>query len=90
MRVPTELKLLGVLRVLGRGACFDGIEELSGVSVPTMQSFFHNFTAWFRVEVFPVFVSTPKTKDGLVQIEAAYKLLGLPGVIGSMDAVHIA
>ena len=37
-----------------------------------------------------MFVSTPKTKDGLVQIEAAYKLLGLPGAIGSMDVVHIA
>jgi len=90
VRVPTELKLLGVLRVLGRGTCFDGIEELSGVSVSTMHSFFHKFTAWFREEVFPVFVSTPKTKEGLVQIEAAYKLLGLPGAVGSMDVVHIA
>eukprot|EP00613_Pedinella_sp_CCMP2098_P060687 CAMPEP_0171982880 /NCGR_PEP_ID=MMETSP0993-20121228/272970_1 /TAXON_ID=483369 /ORGANISM="non described non described, Strain CCMP2098" /LENGTH=685 /DNA_ID=CAMNT_0012635561 /DNA_START=176 /DNA_END=2236 /DNA_ORIENTATION=+ len=88
VRVPTELKLLGVLRVLGRGTCFDGIEELSGVSVSTMHSFFHKFTAWFREEVFPVFVSTPKTKEGLVQIEAAYKLLGLPGAVGSMDVVH--
>ena len=26
---PLELKVLGVLRVLGRGYCFDGIEELS-------------------------------------------------------------
>jgi hypothetical protein len=25
---PLELKILGVLRVLGRGYCFDGIEEL--------------------------------------------------------------
>lgn len=27
--VPLELKLLGVLRLLGRGTCFDGIEELT-------------------------------------------------------------
>jgi hypothetical protein len=50
-RIPTELKLLGVLRILGRATCFDGIEELSGISVPTMQTFFHSFTAWFREEV---------------------------------------
>ena len=28
--IPLELKILGVLRVLGRGTCFDGIEELTG------------------------------------------------------------
>ena len=29
---PLELKVLGVLWVLGRGYCFDGIEELSFIS----------------------------------------------------------
>lgn len=47
-RIPTELKLLGVLRILGRGSCFDGIKELSSISGSTMQAFFHKFTAWFR------------------------------------------
>jgi hypothetical protein len=50
-RIPTALKLLGVLRVLGRGTCFDGIEELSFISKPTMHSFFHKFCKWFRSEV---------------------------------------
>ena len=48
MRIPTELKLLGVLRVLGRGTCFDGIEELSSIATNTMSTFFHAFTKWFR------------------------------------------
>jgi hypothetical protein len=34
-------------------------------------------------------VSTPKNRDELVKVEAAYSLLGLPGAIGSMDVVHI-
>ena len=28
-----DLKLLGALRVLGRGTCFDGIEELTNISI---------------------------------------------------------
>ena len=89
-RIPTELKLLGVLRILGRATCFDGITELSGISIPAMDSFFHKFTKWFRTEVYPEFVYTPKTKEELVKIQAAYSALGLPGCIGSMDVVHVA
>ena len=33
---PTELKVLGVLRMLGRGTCLDGIQELSGISAAVM------------------------------------------------------
>jgi hypothetical protein len=40
---PLELKILGVLRVLGRGTCFDGIEELNLISEETNRTFFHNF-----------------------------------------------
>ena len=32
---PLELKILGVLRVLGRASCFDCIEELNGISEET-------------------------------------------------------
>lgn len=89
-RIPTELKLLGVLRILGRATCFDGIFELSGISISTMQSFFHEFTKWFRAEVYPKHVYTPNTYEELVEIEGSYSYLGLPGAIGSMDVVHIA
>lgn len=38
---PLELKILGVLRVLGRGYCFDGIEELYYTSAEINRVFFH-------------------------------------------------
>jgi hypothetical protein len=41
-------------------------------------------------QVYPKFVFTPKTKEELVELQAAYGLLGLPGAIGSMDVVHVA
>ena len=37
-RVPTGLKLLGVLRILGRGTCLDGIKELSDYNVEILLS----------------------------------------------------
>ena len=37
-RVPTGLKLLGVLRILGRGTCLDGIKELSDYKVEILLS----------------------------------------------------
>lgn len=87
---PVEIKVLGVLRILGRATCFDGITELSGIPKSSMQAFFHRFTAWFRKDIYPEFVYVPKTREDLAKVETPYALVGLPGCIGSMDVVHIA
>ena len=47
-RVPVDLLVMGVLRILGRSTCFDGIEELSYISPTKMSSFFHQFTSQAR------------------------------------------
>ena len=88
--VPTSLKSLGVLRILGRGTCLDGIKELSEMSESTMWSFFHKFCAWFTEVVYPKFVSLPKTRHELEKIMGPYIALGLNGACGSTDAVHFA
>ena len=41
--VPVSLLVLGVLRMLGRGTCTDGINELSDISETTMMTFFKSF-----------------------------------------------
>ena len=61
--VPTSLKLLGVLRILGRGICLDGMEELTEMSESTIWRFFHQFFAWFTDVIYPKFVSLPKTRQ---------------------------
>jgi hypothetical protein len=46
--IPTSLKVLAVLRILGRASCADGIEELCGMSVPTTLKFLHRFCMYGR------------------------------------------
>jgi len=47
-QVPTDLLVMGVLRILGRSTCLDGIEELSYISKTKMGTFFHMFTSQAR------------------------------------------
>lgn len=86
---PLELKLLGVLRILGRGYCFDGISELSFISEETMRVFFHEFCELFAQEIYPQYVRPPETETEIRDTESVYARLGLPEAIGSTDCVHI-
>ena len=86
---PLELKILGVLRVLGRGYCFDGIEELSFISAEVNRIFFHKFCTIFSLHLWDKFCSPPKTDAEIERTMGIYKRVGLPGAIGSTDCVHI-
>ena len=77
--MPTSLKLLGVLRILGRVTCLDGIKELTEMSESTIWRFFHQFCAWFTDVIYPKFVSLPKTRQELEKIMGPYIALGLNG-----------
>ena len=90
LRAPTELKVLGWLRIVGRSVGFDDIEELCHISVPTLHSFFHEFSKKCREKLYPEHVRMPSNVVELINIESAYVALGIPGACGSMDVVHIA
>ena len=89
-RCPIESKVLGYLRMVGRSACADDVQELSYINGSTMHSFFSEFSKKGRDELFPEHVRMPKTVEELAEIEAAYASIGIPGACGSMDVVHIA
>jgi len=74
--IPTKIAVLGVLRMLGRGTCLDGIKELSSVSPAAMSQCFRDFCAWFRKEIYPKFVAPPKNKEELEKAMADYLVLG--------------
>ena len=71
-RVPTDLLLLGVLRILGRGTCLDGILELSGISVTTMDLFFHKFAKQYRKKLFPLHVHMPSSPSEISSVLGAF------------------
>ena len=87
--ISLELKVLGVLRILGRGSCLNGITELSSISESAMHNFLHSFTSWFRAEMYPRMATQPKSYSALEIAMGPYCALGLNGAIGSTDVVHI-
>jgi hypothetical protein len=88
-RIPTTLKVLGCLRMLGRGTCLDGINELSGISETCMSAFLKLWCAFIRKELFPKWVRPPETPGEIAAAMGPYCANGLNGAIGSTDAVHI-
>ena len=57
-----RLKVLSVLRVLGRAACFDDCEEGTGIDVDegALRTFSHASTKKIRTELFPVWCRPPE------------------------------
>ncbi len=86
--VPLEIKILGVLRVLGRGSCFDDIAELTKTSITLHNDFFHKFCAYFAT-LKAQYIYPPTSPSDMAHGNNMYNLLGLPGCVGSVDCVHI-
>lgn len=87
---PIELKVLGVLRVLGRGVCFDDCQEGTNINQETHRIFFHQFCHSFATKFYPIYCHGPKSDDELEDSMAEYKSAGFPGCLGSTDGVHIS
>ena len=86
---PIELKLLGTLRVLGKGCSWDLLYELSGVSAEVHRRWTLKFISKFALEMYPVFVHGPRDNAEMENVSALYAASGFPGCIGSTDCVHI-
>ncbi len=86
--VPVTLKLLCVLRMLGRGTDADTISEISGIGESTINKFFKLFCRNFVQFFYQQFISVPDEED-MKAISEIYGKLGLPGALGSMDCTHV-
>ena len=80
-----DLKTLGYLRVVGRGYCFDGIEELTNISEEVHRVFFHQMNANLCT-LYDRFIHVPISEE---EIQQEFEMLGLPGCIASGDCVHL-
>jgi len=85
--IPLELKMLGVLRILGRGWCLDDVTECSGIAETTMSVFFHEFCSKFVAAYYFDFVKRPENED-LIRVMDTYSRLGFPGDVGSIDCTR--
>ena len=87
--VPLELKILGALRMASKGCSFDAIAELSGMSIATMQKFFHQFWAKFSELFRKEWIVYPTNAAEAADSLEVYRRLGFPGAVGSVDCTHV-
>lgn len=86
---PISLKLLGTLRMLGKGCSWDLLYELSGVSAEVHRRWTLKFIEKFSKEMYPVYVHGPRNSEELEEVTGLYSASGFPGCVGSTDCVHI-
>jgi hypothetical protein len=86
---PIELKLLGSLRILGKGCSWDLLYELSGVSAEVHRRWTLAFIKKFSLDMYPIYVHGPRDNAEMENISGLYAASGFPGCIGSTDCVHI-
>jgi hypothetical protein len=86
---PLELLMCGVLRILGRGVCFDEVAELCNISETSVRLFFHAYCKHMAQE-YPKYIYPPSSDEEIEATLHAYEQRGFPGCIGSADGVHVA
>ena len=59
---PIEIKLLGVLRILGRNWTFDDVAEATGMGETTVRRAFMQFTKNFSINNYDIYVTKPRLK----------------------------
>ncbi|CAM9274653.1 unnamed protein product, partial [Pylaiella littoralis] len=81
-------QILTALQILGRGNCFDDINQLSLMSKSMAAAIFHKFCKSFAKEMFEEHIYLP---TGTYQDEVmdCYRKLGFTGAIGSTDVTHV-
>ena len=85
-----QVKVLSVLRVLGRGVVFDECYDGSGCGEESIRVFFHSFVAVFSQRLFAGIIKPPKTEKEIRQTTGIYQTLGMGAAIGSTDCTHIS
>jgi hypothetical protein len=89
-RIPVEFKVLVALRILGRNNSADDTNELSGgvIGESTCNTIFKVFVTKISNLLYHEYVKEPEGQE-LQRVMEGYRLLGLPGAIGSMDVTHV-
>ncbi|CAM9561232.1 unnamed protein product, partial [Ectocarpus sp. 12 AP-2014] len=84
---PAELKVLGTLKVLASGCCFQDVASFSLMSRTTAETSFHHLCEKFSEGLWDTWVKLPRGDD-LKKVEEIYRKCGYPGATGSTDFTH--
>ena len=88
--IPLEIVLMSVLRVAGRGWCFDDVEEATQIGRSTIAAKYHAFIKQYVQDHYQKWVYMPETPEEIKEVTDLYEVQGIPGCIGSIDCVHRA
>ncbi|CAN0419660.1 unnamed protein product, partial [Laminaria digitata] len=81
-------RVLGALKVLGRGKCFADVANLSCLSRTTAEKSSHRFCDCFSEDLWYQWVRLPEGAH-LERVEGIYRDLDFPGAVGSTDCTHV-
>ena len=74
---------------MGRGWCFDDLEEATGISKEVHRVFFHHFILFGDSHLYPRFVQYPKNAEQASTHMKEFTIAGMNGGVGSMDACNV-
>ena len=74
---------------MGRGWCFDDLEEATGISEEAHRIFFHQCILFGDSFLYSQFVNYPKNAEQASTHLKESKIDGINGGAGSMDACHV-
>ncbi|CAM9530890.1 unnamed protein product, partial [Sphacelaria rigidula] len=83
-----DMQVLAALQTLGRGTCFDGINQMSLIIEPVACRSFHAFCEHFAQELYADHVCLPTGEDQDKVMEDFHKLR-FTGAVGSADVTHV-
>jgi hypothetical protein len=91
---PLSLRILAVLRHLATGDGWTSMFTQTKISAPTLRQFYHEFMPWFVQTHYAEWVTGPSgigfsTAEEVEASEKMFRQMGLPGIVTSMDGVHV-
>ena len=74
---------------MGKGWCFDDLEEATGISEEVHRVFSHQFILFGDLFLYSRFVNYPKNSEQVSTHMKDFKIAGINGGVGFMDACHV-
>ena len=87
-QIGVEYKLLGCLRILGRGCYADDVREILGIGNETVNKMLKQFLEYYSIAYYDTYVYVPDGEE-MDRVVEDYTRMGFPGCVGSMDVTHI-